>query len=111
MNASMISPSFEQRVRERAYASGRARAARPAAMPSTGCVSEQATLAEIVTAPASKPAKPKAAPKKTARNAASRSPRRRGDHELKLRRAGIIEPGSAANALASSETDGPRRRP
>ena len=70
MNASMIFPSFEQRVRERAYHLWESEGRPSGRHAEHWCVSEQAMLAEIVAAPASKPAKPKAAPKKTARNAA-----------------------------------------
>jgi hypothetical protein len=70
MNASMIFPTFEQRVRERAYHLWESEGRPSGRHAEHWLVSEQKMLAEIVTAPASKPAKPKAAPKKTtARNA------------------------------------------
>ena len=71
MNASMIIPGFEQRVRERAYHLWESEGRPSGRHAEHWLVSEQAALAEIVAAPSSKPAKPKAAPKKTARNARS----------------------------------------
>jgi hypothetical protein len=71
MNASMIYSGFEQRVRERAYHLWESEGRPSGRHAEHWLASEQATLAEIVTAPSSKPAKPKAAAKKTARNARS----------------------------------------
>jgi Protein of unknown function (DUF2934) len=69
MNASMIYSGFEQRVRERAYHLWEGEGRPSGRHAEHWLASEQATLAEIVTAPTSTPAKPKAAPKKAARSA------------------------------------------
>ena len=66
MNASMILPAFEERVRERAYHLWESEG-RPAGRHAEHWrVSELATLAELEAASAIKPAKAKPAPKKAA---------------------------------------------
>ena len=90
MNASMITPSFEQRVRERAYhlweSEGRpsGRHAEHWLRQRTGDARRDRTRRA-----ASKPRQAESrAEEDGAQRRPSRPPRRRGDHELKLRRAG-----------------------